>query len=78
MDILMSVLKVIHIASAVLLAWPYYALAAVNQRALLGPPFGDRTDTYMENVIKLIVARPASTGSRMTGTRNRKQLTTER
>jgi hypothetical protein len=52
MDILISVLKVIHIASAVLLAWPYYALAAVNQRALLGPPLGDRTDTYMENVIK--------------------------
>jgi hypothetical protein len=51
MDII-SVLKVIHIASAVLLAWPYYALAAVNQRALLGPPLGDRTDTYMENVIK--------------------------
>jgi hypothetical protein len=52
MDILISVFKVIHIASAVLLAWPYYALAAVNQRALLGPPLGDRTDTYMENVIK--------------------------
>ena len=52
MDIFVSVLKVIHIASAVLLAWPYYALAAVNQRALLGPPLGDRTDTYMENVIK--------------------------
>ena len=52
MDIFVSVLKVIHIASAVLLAWPYYAVAAVNQRALLGPPLGDRTDTYMENVIK--------------------------
>jgi hypothetical protein len=52
MDILVGVFKVVHVASAVLLAWPYYALAAVNQRALLGPPLGDRTDTYMENVIK--------------------------
>ncbi len=52
MDIFIGVFKVIHIASAVLLAWPYYALAAVNQRALLGPPLGGRIDTYMENVIK--------------------------
>jgi hypothetical protein len=52
MGLLVSVFKVIHIARAVLLAWPYYALAAVNRRALLGPPLGDRTDTYMENVIK--------------------------
>lgn len=52
MDNFVSVLSVIHIVTAVLLAWPYYALAAVNQRALLGPPLGDRADTYMENVIK--------------------------
>ncbi len=52
MDIVIALLKVVHIASAVLLAWPYYALSAVNQRAVLGPPLGDRTDTFMENVIK--------------------------
>ena len=49
---LMNVLKVIHIVNAVLMAWPFYALVAVNQRARLGPPLGDRTDTYMENMIK--------------------------
>jgi hypothetical protein len=34
------------------MAWPFYALVAVNQRIRLGPPLGDRTDTYMENIIK--------------------------
>ena len=33
-------------------AWPFYALVAVNNRARLGPPLGERADTYMENIIK--------------------------
>ena len=49
---LIAVLKVVHVVNAVLMAWPYYALVAVNQRVRLGPPLGDRVDTYMENVIK--------------------------
>lgn len=52
MDIYINILRVIHIVSAVLMAWPFYALVAVNQRILLGPPVGDRTDTYVENIIK--------------------------
>lgn len=52
MDTIISILKVVHIVSAVLMAWPFYALVAVNQRVQLGPPLGDRTDTYMENIIK--------------------------
>lgn len=52
MDTTIAVLKVIHILNAILMAWPFYALVAVNQRALLGPPLGDRADTYMENIIK--------------------------
>lgn len=52
MNILIDVLRVIHIVNAVLMAWPFYALVAVNQRVRLGPPLGDRTDTYMENIIK--------------------------
>lgn len=52
MDILISVLRVIHIVNAILMAWPAYALVAVNQRARLGPPLGDRADTYLENTIK--------------------------
>ncbi len=38
--------------TAVLMAWPFYALVVVNQRVRLGPPLGDRTDKYMENIIK--------------------------
>jgi hypothetical protein len=34
------------------MAWPFYALMAVNQRVRLGAPLGDRTDLYMENIIK--------------------------
>lgn len=52
MATLVAVLKVAHVVNAVLMAWPYYALVAVNQRVRLGPPLGDRTDTYLENVIK--------------------------
>lgn len=52
MAILTQVLKVIHIINAVLMAWPFYALVAVNQRGRLGPPVGDRVDVYMENIIK--------------------------
>jgi hypothetical protein len=49
---LISFLRVVHIISAILMAWPFYALVAVNQRVKLGPPLGDRVDTYMENLIK--------------------------
>ena len=49
---IIDVLRVIHILNAILMAWPFYALVAVNQRVRLGPPLGDRTDTYMENIIK--------------------------
>lgn len=52
METVISILKVIHIITAILMAWPFYALVAVNQRAQLGPPLGDRADTYMENIIK--------------------------
>lgn len=49
---LIDILKVVHIVNAILMAWPVYALVVVNQRARLGPPLGDRVDTYMENIIK--------------------------
>lgn len=52
MNTLIDILRVTHIINAILLAWPFYALVIVNQRARLGPPLGDRTDTYMENIIK--------------------------
>ncbi len=49
---LISFLRVVHIITAILMAWPFYALVAVNQRIKLGPPLGDRADTYVENIIK--------------------------
>ena len=49
---LISFLRVVHIITAILMAWPFYALVAVNQRVKLGPPLGDRADTYIENIIK--------------------------
>lgn len=52
MDTFIDVLRVIHIVNALLMAWPFYALVVVNQRVRLGPPLGDRADTYLENVIK--------------------------
>ncbi len=52
MDTLESIVRVIHVLTAVLMVWPFYALVAVNQRARLGPPLGDRVDTYLENIIK--------------------------
>jgi len=47
-----SIVRVVHIITAILMAWPFYALVAVNQRIRLGPPLGDRADLYMENIIK--------------------------
>ena len=52
MAIIISILRVVHVITAILMAWPAYALVAVNQRVRLGPPLGDRTDTYIENIIK--------------------------
>lgn len=52
MDSLISILKVAHVITAILMAWPFYALVAVNQRGRLGPPLGDRADTYLENTVK--------------------------
>ncbi len=52
MSDLIALLRVAHVITAVLMAWPFYALVAVNQRIRLGPPLGDRADTYMENIIK--------------------------
>jgi hypothetical protein len=49
---LIAVLKTLHVLNAILMAWPIYALVAVNQRARLGPPLGDRADLYLENVIR--------------------------
>ncbi len=52
MGVLIDILRVVHLFTAIMMAWPFYALVAVNQRVKLGGPLGDRTDLYMENIIK--------------------------
>jgi len=52
MSTLYSILLVLHVITAILMIWPFYALMAVNQRARLGPPLGDRVDTYVENLVR--------------------------
>jgi hypothetical protein len=52
MALLVDVLRVVHVITALLMAWPFYALLAVNQRARLGPPLDDRADAHLENIIK--------------------------
>ena len=52
MSVVIDVFRVVHLFTAILMAWPFYALVAVNQRIRLGAPLGDRTDLYMENIIK--------------------------
>lgn len=52
MENLIQLLRVGHILAAIMMAWPAYALVAVNQRALLGPPLGDRADLYLEQTVK--------------------------
>ncbi len=52
MSVVIDVLRVVHLFTAILMAWPFYALVAVNQRIRLGAPLGDRADLYMENIIK--------------------------
>lgn len=49
---MVNILRVIHILTAILMAWPAHALVAVNQRRRLGSPLGGRADVYFENMIK--------------------------
>lgn len=52
MNTVTNIVHLLHVVNALLMAWPFYALVAVNQRGRLGPPVGDRVDVYMENIIK--------------------------
>lgn len=52
MSTLINILRLGHILTVVFMAWPLYALIAVNERGRLGSPLGDRADRYMENIIK--------------------------
>jgi len=47
-----GIIILLHIVSAIFMAWPLYALISVNERKAVKAPLGDETDTYMENIIK--------------------------
>lgn len=49
---LADVVLVVHILTAILMAWPFYVLVLANHRRELGPPIGDRVDVYFEQVIR--------------------------
>ena len=52
MEIVLQILRFAHILAVVFMAWPLYALIAVNERGRLGSPLGEWADQYMENIIK--------------------------
>lgn len=47
-----NIVLLIHIISAVFMAWPLYALITVNERPKVGAPVGDKIDDFMEGIIK--------------------------
>lgn len=48
---MLRLLQVVHGVTAVLMAWPFYALLITRERKELGGDV-DRVDTYMENIIR--------------------------
>ena len=52
MTMVVGIITLLHIVSAIFMAWPLYALISVNERKAVKAPLGDETDTYMENIIK--------------------------
>ncbi|MCL5986142.1 MAG: hypothetical protein M1371_06205 [Actinobacteria bacterium] len=47
-----KIVLLLHIITAVFMAWPLYALITVNERPKLGAPLGDKVDDFMEGIIK--------------------------
>ncbi len=52
MDIIVDLLKFLHVISFVFMTVPLFNLIVVNERALLGKAFNYYADRYMENIIK--------------------------
>ncbi len=47
-----NIVLLLHIITAVFMAWPLYALITVNERPKVGAPVGDKVDDFMEGIIK--------------------------
>lgn len=52
MEILLDLLRFLHVISFVFMSIPLFNLIVVNERALLGISFNYYADRYMENIIK--------------------------
>jgi len=51
-DTVESIVLLLHIITAVFMAWPLYALITVNERPKVNAPVGDKLDDFMEGIIK--------------------------
>ena len=47
-----GIITLLHIISAIFMAWPLYALITVNERPKVGATLGDKVDDFMESIIK--------------------------
>ena len=47
-----GIVTLLHIISAIFMAWPLYALITVNERPKVGATLGDKVDDFMESIIK--------------------------
>ncbi len=47
-----GLITLLHIISAIFMAWPLYALITVNERPKVGAVVGDKVDDFMESIIK--------------------------
>ena len=48
----MGIITLLHILSAIFMAWPLYALITVNERPKVSAALGDKVDDFMEGIIK--------------------------
>src|SRR3989344_669225 len=47
-----GIITLLHIISAIFMAWPLYALITVNERPKVGATLSDKVDDFMESIIK--------------------------
>lgn len=52
LEITENLALLLHIISAVFMAWPLYALVTVNERPKVNAVLGDKVDDFMEGIIK--------------------------
>lgn len=52
MGVSIGLVTLLHIISAIFMAWPLYALITVNERPKVGAVLGDKVDEFMESIIK--------------------------